>query len=60
MEGSSDAAGVLLALDPEAVCGHVAGVLPLSAGVDLVFGGIVDCNKIEPAILLRGLVRIRI
>ena len=51
---------MLLALDPEAVCGRVAGVLPLSTGVDLVFGGIVDYGKIEPAILPKGLVRIRI
>ena len=42
-EGSLDA-GVAAssALDPAAFCGRVASVLPSSAGVDLVFGGIVE------------------
>ena len=61
LKGSLDA-GVLLAvlsiLDLEAFCGCVASVLLSSIGVDLVFRGIVDCRKIEPAILPRGLVRI--
>ena len=48
-----------LVLDPEAFCGRVASVLPSSVGVDLVFGGIVDSRKIKPAILLKGLRRIR-
>jgi hypothetical protein len=30
------------ALDPEAFCRRVAGVLPSGAGVDLVFRGIVE------------------
>ena len=48
-------------LDTEALCRYIAGVLPLSigVGVDLVFRGIINCSKIEPAILLKGLVRIR-
>ena len=50
---------VLSTLDLEAFCGCVASVLLLSAGVDFVFGGIVDRGKIEPAILPKGLVRIR-
>ena len=50
------------ALDAEALCRCIAGVLPSSAGagVDFVFGGIVDCGKIKPAILPKGLVRIQI
>ena len=51
---------MLLAIDPKAFYRRVAGVSPSSVGVDLVFGGIVDCGKIEPAILPKGLVRIRI
>ena len=46
-------------LDPEAFCGRIASVLPSGAGVGFLFGGIVDGGKIEPAILLKGLVRIR-
>ena len=51
----------LSALDAEALCCYIAGVLLLSVGVgvNLVFRGIVDCSKIEPAILLKGLVRIQ-
>ena len=47
-------------LDSEVLCRYIAGVLPSSVniGVDFVFGGIVDYNKIKPAILLKGLVRI--
>ena len=48
------------ALDLEAFYSHIAVILPLNIGVDLVFKGIVDCNKIKPAILPRGLVRIQI
>ena len=64
MEGGLDAAGVLTdssILDPKALCCYITGVLLSSAGigVDLVFRGIMDCNKIKPAILLKGLVRIR-
>jgi len=29
------------ALDAEALCHHIAGVLPSSIGVNLIFGGIV-------------------
>ena len=62
MESSLDYAGVLLAfssaLDLKAFCHRVVGVLPLGVGIDLVFGGIVDCREIKPAILPRGLVRI--
>ena len=49
---------MLLVLDPKAFYCRIASVLPLSIGVDLVFGGIIDYSKIKPAILLRGLVRI--
>jgi len=42
LEGYLGSTSVLLVLDPEAFCGCVAGVLPLSVGVDLVFGGIVE------------------
>jgi len=49
---------MLLVPDPKAFYGRVTSVLPLSAGVDLVFKGIIDYKKIKPAILLRGLVRI--
>ena len=39
---------------------YITGVLPLSTDIDinLIFGGIIDYNKIKPAILLKGLVRI--
>ena len=47
-------------LNSKAFCGRVTSVLLLSAGVNLVFGGIVDRGKIELAILPRGLVRIQI
>ena len=50
----------LSTLNPEAFCSHVAVVLSSSTGVDLIFGGIVDYSKIEPATLLRGLLRIQI
>ena len=48
------------ALDVNALCRYIVGVLPLSAGigVNLIFGGIMDCGKIKLAILLRGLVKI--
>ena len=49
---------MLLALDLKAFYRCVIGVLPLSVGVNLIFGGIVDYRRIKPAILLRGLVRI--
>ena len=49
---------MLLALDPEAFYGYIANILLLSAGVNFVFRGIIDCGKIKPAILLRGLVKI--
>ena len=63
LKSSSDA-GVLLIvlsiLDPKAFYSYITSVLLLSVGVDFVFRGIMDCEKIEPAILLRGLVRIQI
>ena len=48
----------LSVLDFEVFCSRVTVVLPLSVGVDLIFKGIVDCNKIKLAILLKGLVKI--
>ena len=52
----------LFTLDSKALCRCIVGILLLSVGVgvDLVFRGIVDYNKIKPAILPRELVRIRI
>jgi len=43
LEGGLDIASVeaLSALDPKAFYRYIAGVLPLSVGVDLVFGGII-------------------
>ena len=58
MEGGLDTASILLVLDFEVVCGYIAGILLLNAGVDLVFRGIMDYNKIKLAILLKELVRI--
>ena len=49
----------LFTLNLKAFCGRVAVILLLSAGVVLVFRGIVDCKKIELAILPRGLVTIQ-
>ena len=51
---------VLSILDPKAFYSCITSILLLSTGVDFVFKGIVDYGKIEPAILPRGLVRIRI
>ena len=48
----------LSALDSEAFYSCITIMLLLSVGVDLVFKNIVDCSKIKPAILLKGLVRI--
>ena len=47
-------------LDLEALCHCVTGILLLSTGVgvNLIFKGIVNYNKIKLAILLKGLVRI--
>ena len=47
-------------LDFKAFCSYITSVLLLSAGVNLVFRGIMDHGKIKPAILPRGLVRIQI
>ena len=65
MEGSLDAINILMdlsTLDLKVLCHYITGVLLLSAGtgVNFVFGAIVDYSKIELAILLKGLVRIRI
>jgi len=60
LEGGLDITSVEAssALDPKAFYRYIVGVLPLSIGVDLIFKGIMDCSKIKPAILLRGLVKI--
>jgi hypothetical protein len=52
LEGGLDAAGVLIdlsILDPKVLCCCIAGVLPSSAGagVDFVFGGIMDRGKLN-------------
>ena len=50
----------LSTLNIKALYYYIIGVLPLSTGIgiNLVFRGIVDYNKIKLIILLRGLVRI--
>ena len=47
-------------LDPKAFGGYIASILPSGIGIGFLFGGIVNRRKIKPAILLKGLVRIRI
>ena len=59
LKGSLDAASILIGssiLNLKAFCGCVAVILLLSIGVDLIFKSIIDCSKIELAILLNRLV----
>ena len=62
MEGGLDSASIFLVvlsiLDFKAFSGYIISVLLLSIGVGFLFRDIINCSKIKPAILLRGLKRI--